>query len=170
MSIMTMPFTVSNNNAPESSEYGDDFEEITLDSAYLFDECVELCDKKKEVLLEYYKKRDAWCCADDNSIEEYNFAISIFRFIEKLFEDDEKFIYMMKTMIDMEDKITLRDQETSFKDDVLECVEFYLNGFNTDDQELSVEISELQNEILTTLHRIHNVENWISVFGSPDDN
>ena len=169
MSVETMPITVVDNNNSEDYEC-DEFEYITLESVYNFHRSVELCDKKKEVLLEYYKKRDAWCCADDNSVEEYSFAISLFYYIEKLFEDDEKFIYMTKTMIDLEDKITIKDQDTNFKDDILECIEFYLNGFGTDDQETSVEISDLQNKILTTLHRIHNIENWITIFGPSDDN
>ena len=109
MSVETMPITVVDNNNSEDYEC-DEFEYITLESVYNFHRSVELCDKKKEVLLEYYKKRDAWCCADDNSVEEYSFAISLFYYIEKLFEDDEKFIYMTKTMIDLEDKITIRHE------------------------------------------------------------
>lgn len=133
-----------------------------------------LCDKKQNILTEYYKKRERWTdtCPDDLE-SEYKACIYMLNYIQSImFGGNNQYVYdnMCKALI-QSNSISI-DDDYELKEDILDCVTYYKDGFqgdddNDDDFEYSLTERDLQVKIIDIMVKILNNPNFQEVY--PDE-
>ena len=152
------------NNA--SSQYEDDF----FNEHFKVHLNFELCEKKQNVLVEYYKKREQWTDASPEDLEgEYIACINMLRYIHcTLFGGNNQQFYdhVCKKLI--KSKSVAIDDDYEFREDILDCVTYYKEGFQDDeDNDYSTTERELQIKIIDYMVKILNNPNFQEIY--PDE-
>ena len=154
------------NNA--STHYKDDF----FNEHYKIHNDFQICNKKQNVLIEYYKKREQWTDANSDDLEtEYKACINMLYYIHyTMFGGSNQPMYdnVCKKLINS--KSVSIDNDYELRDDILDCVTYYKDGFqgdDDDDDEYTPTERELQIKIIDFMVKVLNNPNFQEVY--PDE-
>ena len=127
---------------------------------YVMDSSVNLCDHKLEFLREYYKKRDRWVNDEEG---EYMNAICLLEYIHESVlgaTNQAYFDCVTMPLLTVDAPKILIDGEYKLRDDIIECIDYYKNGFHDEDEERTANDSEYQTKIVEIIHKLNHNPNY----------
>tara|TARA_B100001989_G_C24458235_1_gene422735 strand:+ start:416 stop:1003 length:588 start_codon:yes stop_codon:yes gene_type:complete len=169
MSNESIDTILNNIRDNASTHYNDDY----FNQHYKVHNDFQICDKKQNILIEYYKKREQWTDVSNDNLEpEYNACINMLRYIHlTMFGGNDQPLYdnVCKTLINS--KSVSIDDDYELRDDILDCVTYYKEGFQNDDDDDEDDYTtterELQIKIIDFMVKILNNPNFQEVY--PDE-
>ena len=128
---------------------------------------ITLSDKKQDMLIEYYKKRENWIDTNDPT-QEYKNMISFISFLHcQMFGGtcQDTFEYTTKSMLTQSPNSTITiDNDYELFDDILDCVNYYKEGFDDRDNEVTIEQTELQEKIINYVVKLNANPNFQYIY------
>ena len=139
-----------------------------IEERYCINRNIRICDRKINLLREYYKKRDQWIDTTDLTIE-YKSIISLLKYIQNIVfggKNQEYFESVTKKLIINDNPIIVIDYEYKLDQDIWDCVTYYKDGFtdSSGGENFTPEQVEQQTSIVNLMVKINNNPNFIFIF------
>ena len=151
------------NRITRRSVYDNDIEE-----RYCIHRNIHICERKVNLLREYYKKRDQWTDTNDLTIE-YEGIICLLKYLQDTVfggTNQEYFDSITKKLLINDKPIIVIDYEYKLDQDIWDCVTYYNDGFtdSSGGENFTPEHIEQQTKITNLMVKLNNNPNYISIF------